>query len=174
MCRNNGIGINGQLPWQLPEDMAYFAKVTKGKGLNAVIMGEKTWQSLPIVKDRVRGLVNRDNFVLSQHLHFDQLINHERLMKTFKTLADLEQYIQDHNTYAEVWVIGGANVYKQFLNKHLIKKCFITRIDKEFECDTFFPVLDTVHWKESERIDRYDQKYDCQVNYLVYDFIGYS
>jgi dihydrofolate reductase len=169
MCRNNGIGLNGQLPWQISQDLQYFAKVTKGDGLNAVIMGHKTWQSLPIPKNKPRGLVDRDNFVLASTATFDMLIHHNHLTKTFQSVAELEAYLTKNDVYEEVWVIGGTNIYKQFLDAGKIQKCYITYIDAEFDCDTFFPDLDMFQWQEIERTDSYDTTYDCKLSYVVYE-----
>ena len=168
LCRNNGIGLNGQMPWHIPQDLEYFAKLTKGDGNNALIMGEKTWQSLPILKGKMRGLQKRDNFVLSRNAHFDMLINNDRLLKTFKTIEEIVNYIRQNNIYEDVWVIGGADVYKQFLDKKLIHKCYVTSIDAAFECDTFFPELDMKEWREIEREESYDTNYECQLSYVVY------
>jgi dihydrofolate reductase len=169
MCHNNGIGLKGQLPWQISQDLKYFAKVTKGDGLNAVIMGNKTWQSLPIPKNKPRGLPDRDNFVLSCRDQFDMLIHNNHLMKTFQSVADLETYLTKNAVYEEVWVIGGANIYKQFLDAGKIQKCYITYIDADFDCDTFFPDLDMTEWQEIERTDSYDTTYECNISYVVYE-----
>ena len=169
LCRNNGIGLKGQLPWQISQDLQYFAKLTKGDGLNAVIMGNKTWQSLPIPKNKPRGLAGRDNFVLANSDRFDMLVNHNHLAKTFKTVAELEAYITQNDVYEEIWVIGGADVYKQFLDANKIQKCYVTSIDADFECDTFFPELDMRVWREIKRTESYDTTYECQVSYIVYE-----
>ena len=67
-CANNyGIGYNGELPWHIPNDLKRFSKLTKGKGNNAVIMGRKTWDSLP-----VKPLPNRVNIILTSN---SELIN---------------------------------------------------------------------------------------------------
>ena len=86
MCRDNGIGYKGQLPWKIPADLQYFSNLTKGDGNNAVIMGHKTWQSLPIPKGKSRGLHDRDNFVLAKTDTFDICVNHNHLLKTFKSM----------------------------------------------------------------------------------------
>lgn len=169
MCRDNGIGYKGKLPWHIPQDLEYFSKITKGEGLNAVIMGNNTWQSLPIPKNNVRGLVKRDNFVLSRTDQFDMLINHDRLIKTFPTIHALEEYVEN-NTYEEVWVIGGAQIYKQFLDLKKIQRCYVTYIDADFDCDVFFPIMDSTEWKEVERTDKYSTEYDCNVRYIVYEY----
>ena len=76
VCRNNGIGYSGTLPWHIKNDLRYFSKLTKGDGTNAVVMGHNTWKSLSVqVRDRI-GLQGRDNFVLSSSNRFDILIHH--------------------------------------------------------------------------------------------------
>lgn len=80
LCLNNGIGFKNQIPWNITNDLRYFSKLTKGDGLNAVIMGNKTWQSLPVVRNKPRGLAERDNFVLASNSSFDMLIGHDRLV----------------------------------------------------------------------------------------------
>jgi dihydrofolate reductase len=171
LCLNNGIGFKNQIPWHITNDLRYFSKLTKGDGLNAVIMGNKTWQSLPVIHNKPRGLAERDNFVLASNSSFDMLIGHDRLVKTFKNIADLEAYVTENATYEEIWVIGGAEIYKQFLEMDKIKNCYVTFIDKEFECDTFFPI-DIMHaeaegWTEMERTEAYDTTYECLVCYCV-------
>lgn len=183
-CRNNGIGLNNKIPWHITDDLRYFAKLTKGDGLNAVIMGHQTWQSLPNLPNKPRGLIERDNFVLSGQHSFDMLINHDRLVKTFKTVDEMEAYLSVNNTYREIWVIGGAQIYKHFLDLNKIKKCYVTYVDEDFECDTFFPidiagqsasVADTgksvagPRWIEIERTDTYDKTYECLVRYSIYE-----
>ena len=171
MCRNNGIGYKGKLPWHISQDLIYFSKMTKGDGLNAVIMGNNTWQSLPIPADKPRGLPRRDNFVLSKMNNFDMLLNHNHLIKTFKSTDELDAYLSNNDTYEEVWVIGGAQIYKQFLEQGKIDKCYVTSIDADFECDAFFPELDKTVWREVDRKESYDNTYECSVNYIVYERI---
>ena len=168
MCRDRGIGLMGKLPWHIPQELQHFAKLTKGDGLNAVVMGHNTWQSLPIVKDKARGLPERDNFVLSHSNTFDMLINHNRLLKTFKSISELETYIEANPSYEEVWIIGGAEVYKQFLAAKKIDYCYVSYIDEAFDCDTFFPELDSREWQEIERTESYDTNYKCHISYIVY------
>jgi dihydrofolate reductase len=169
MCRDNGIGYKGQLPWKIPADLQYFSNLTKGDGNNAVIMGHKTWQSLPIPKGKSRGLHDRDNFVLSKTDTFDICVNHNHLLKTFKSIAELESYLTKNDIYEEVWVIGGAQIYKQCLEEGKISKCYITFIDEDFDCDTFFPELDPTEWQELERKESYDVTYECTLRYSVYE-----
>jgi dihydrofolate reductase len=168
VCRNNGIGNKGQIPWHLPQDLQYFSKLTRGDGLNAVIMGNTTWKNLPIPTGKPKGLPRRDNFVLARMDSFDMVLNHDHLMKTFKTIDELETYISRHDIYEDIWVIGGETIYKQFLERGNVQKCYVTYIDADFDCDTFFPVLDSTEWKEIERTESYDTGYQCSVIYSVF------
>ena len=171
MCRNNGIGYRGKLPWKIAQDLKYFSEVTTGDGLNAVVMGNKTWQSLPVPSGKSKGLTQRDNFVLSKTDSFDMLLNHSRLLKTFKSIDELETYLSLNNVYEDVWIIGGGEIYKQFLEQGKIHKCYVTSIDEDFYCDAFFPELNQTEWREVERSETYDTTYHCSVNYLVYEHI---
>jgi dihydrofolate reductase len=137
MCSNGGIGYKGELPWpHCKADMAHFAKRTTGAGNNAVIMGKTTWFSIP-----VRPLRRRANLILSS--------NPKPLTATatsehwFTSMPDLFAHIESAK-YDEVWVIGGASIYEQFLTMHknneiLIDEMCITTMEGTHECDTFFP-----------------------------------
>ena len=141
VCKNNGIGINGNLPWRIKEDLAYFSKLTKGNGNNAVVMGRNTYDSLP-----KHYLDKRDNFIISSTLFMDEETSGGEKIKTFKTIIELINYLQyislnfnlGSKKYDDIWVIGGSSIYDQFIEMGLIDKCYITYIDKEYSCDTFF------------------------------------
>ena len=169
VCKNNGIGYKGQMPWHIKADLKYFSELTKGDGNNAVIMGNATWKGLPILKGKSKGLNDRDNFILSTTDTFELKLIQNRLLKTFKDIDEIEMFLTKNDIYEDIWVIGGASIYKQFLDMDKIEKCYITHIDKEFECDTFFPVLDNTQWREIDRTEDYDIIYKCHVNYVVYE-----
>lgn len=181
MCKNNGIGYRGKLPWSIKEDMKYFSQMTKGDGNNAVIMGHNTWKSLPLVNDKQRGLTSRDNYILSYSTtqsKFDieigfKLNDTTHVTKVFNSIQELDDYFNDNDNdnYEDIWVIGGSQIYSQFLESNKINKCYVTYIDKQFECDTFFPMLVSDEWKEVERQDTYDVANTCDVNYIVYERI---
>lgn len=131
ISKNHGIGKSGKLPWNIKEDMSLFSKLTRGKGNNAVIMGKHTWNSL-----NGRKLIGRDNLILSTSLS-----SIEGKMKVFKSLQEILSYCCD-SSYDDVWIIGGQQIYQQFLSQNLIHECYVTHIDQDFDCDTFFPELD--------------------------------
>jgi dihydrofolate reductase len=140
MCSNGGIGNKGQLPWpHCKADMAHFAKRTTGAGNNAVVMGAKTWDSIP-----VRPLRRRANLILSSQIHETHEIQSEP-DHWFRTVPDLFAHLEAAK-YDEVWIIGGASIYEQFLAMHAtgeinIDEMCITTMEGAYECDTFFPLL---------------------------------
>lgn len=142
-CKNNGIGKDNTLLWNIKEDMAKFKRLTLGNKNNAVIMGRKTYESL----NNVNGLVNRDNLILSKSLQLHK-INDKNIVKTFESLQSLEDFVKSKK-YDEVWIIGGEEIYKLFLTNHNnkntifnINEIIITYIEKEFVCDSYFPNLE--------------------------------
>ena len=126
-CLNDGIGYKNSLPWNFRSDLKYFAKLTKGNGNNAIVMGKNTWNSLPF-----HPLPKRENLILSTTL------NKENNKNCFKNIEELKNHINNSN-YDETWIIGGSNIYEQFINDKDVKRIYITKINKEYECDTFFP-----------------------------------
>ena len=143
VCKHNGIGYRDTLPWKIKEDLKHFSKLTKGNGKNAIVMGKNTWNSIggsPLPK--------RDNLILSKSLHLDNDMENKSVntCKVFNSINALRDWC-DKKNYDEVWIIGGASIYKQFLQQNVIDECVITNIDHEFTCDTFFPDIDHNHWK---------------------------
>jgi dihydrofolate reductase len=129
-CNNYGIGYNGSLPWHIPNDLKRFSKLTKGQGNNAVIMGRKTWDSLPI-----KPLPNRINIVLTSN---NELINKYKDNKEIiflSTFDDIDNFC-NFKKFDEVWVIGGVSIYKHYINIGKIKEIYMTYINMNFECDT--------------------------------------
>lgn len=134
-CARNGvIGANNQLPWHLPEDLAHFKRTTLGC---PVIMGRKTWASLPA---QFRPLPGRQNIVVTRQTEWQDpgaVVAH-----SLEQAAGLCPDTQD------VWVIGGAEVYAQALP--LAQEIVMTQIDADFEGDAFAPKLDA-SWQEVSR-----------------------
>lgn len=139
MCADGGIGCKGQLPWpHCKADMAHFAKRTTGSGNNAVIMGRSTWTSIP-----VRPLRRRTNLILSSQEPDTPVSDQEHRTHWFSSIPALFAHLEAAN-YDEVWIIGGAKIYEQFLTMHenneiVIDEMCITRMEGTYECDTFFP-----------------------------------
>lgn len=123
----NGIGLNGGIPWKSPEDMAHFKKITEG---HVVIMGRKTWYSLP-----KRPLPNRMNVLLS---NTEMTISSVDM--TFNSIEQCVEWFTDNKARfkgKKLFVIGGASIYNQFLSKDLVWDLHITHIFGNYDCDTF-------------------------------------
>lgn len=159
---NSGIGNNGNLPWRIKEDLAFFSKMTKGNGNNAVIMGRKTWESL-----KGKMLLGRDNLILSSSMIKDECIN-KNLVKAFKTSDQIDHHINKQK-YDEVWVIGGGEIYKKYLEERKVDTCYISLIKKEYDCDTFFPPLDN-NWIHTESTTlETEQELDVEIRKFTCD-----
>jgi dihydrofolate reductase len=135
------IGLNGKMPWHLPEDLAHFKRTTLGC---PVIMGRKTWESLP---PRFRPLPGRLNIVISRQDEFLAGQVGIGLQQAPSLQAALDMASQQTGV-SDVWVIGGAQIYAQALP--LASKIVVTPIDAKFEGDAFAPTLDS-NWIEKTR-----------------------
>lgn len=129
LARNRAIGLNGNLIWHLSADLKYFKRVTTG---HTVIMGYKTFLSLPNHK----ALPNRRNIIISSHL--------EQAPEGFELAHSIQEAVNMVHDEEETFVIGGGSIYEQFLPK--ADRLYLTRIDKEFEADTYFPYIDFDEW----------------------------
>lgn len=169
MCKERGIGYKGNIPWNIKEDMKYFSKLTKGnKGEeNAVIMGSTTWNSIPN-----KYLSGRNNLILSSTIKIYKIMDDGYIIQSFKTIDSIIHFCNIMQ-YDNVWIIGGASIYKQFLDKNIIQKCFITHIDKYYNCDTFFPELNCIEeqWKLFNSIN---SKTDDDINLIFEEFHNVS
>ncbi len=134
------IGHNGQMPWHLPEDLAHFKRTTLG---HPVIMGRKTWDSLP---PKFRPLPGRLNVVLSSDATMREDLKKIGAQPS-PNLSDALS-ICEQSGATEAWVIGGAQIYAQALP--LAQQLVVTEIDAEFEGDAFAPTLDA-SWREAAR-----------------------
>ncbi|MBF0385626.1 MAG: dihydrofolate reductase [Candidatus Omnitrophica bacterium] len=136
--KKRGIGRNGSIPWTLSEDMRHFKDITtkaRGKGQrNVVIMGRKTWESIP---EKFRPLKDRINIVLTKMPDFELplgVIKAQSLADAFNSIKK----IKDVKIY-RTFIIGGGEVYNEAINIPEVSRLYITHVDKEFECDVFFP-----------------------------------
>ena len=131
---NRGIGVNNELPWQCPPDMAHFKQLTTHSDdalKNTVIMGRKTWESIP---EKYRPLPNRDNIVLSKTI---------TELSGAVVATSLNDALAKANPSTKTFVIGGAQLYDEALNHEACNTLHITRIFKRCDCDAFFPDYST-------------------------------
>ena len=133
---NGTIGKDGTMPWHLPEDLAHFKQLTTGC---PVVMGRKTWDSLPA---RFRPLPGRRNIVITRQGDWNQ--------NGVQHASSLREALQMCEQDATVWVMGGAQIYAQAL--HLADRVEVTEIAQDFEGDAFAPVLGP-EWTQAVRKD---------------------
>lgn len=124
MDEKRGIGKDNKLPWQIPEDLERFRKLTSG---HIVVMGRKTFESIG------RVLPNRRNIIITHNESFK--------IEGVKTVRSLEEAIKVALRQAqdeeEIFIIGGGQIYQQAIGA--ADKLYLTLIEGDFECDTFFP-----------------------------------
>ena len=135
VARNRVIGKDNQLLWHLPEDMRHFRETTRGK---PVIMGRRTWESLPA---QFRPLPGRHNIVVTRNPDY-------ATPGATRTLS-LEAAIAAAGDAEEVFVIGGEALYRQSLP--LAHRLYLTEIEKDFDGDAFFPEITRKDWTETSR-----------------------
>ena len=131
---NGVIGRDGTMPWHLPEDLAHFKQLTHGC---PVIMGRKTWDSLPL---KFRPLPGRTNIVVTRQDDWQA--------EGAQRASGLKEALQLAGSAPEVWVIGGAQIYAQA--EPLASRIEVTEIAQDFEGDAHAPVLGA-GWRETAR-----------------------
>ena len=150
--KNNEIGRNNTLLWDMPADLAHFKEITSG---HSIIMGQKTFESLK------RPLPNRRNLVLTLDENFKA-----DGIEIFHSLVELNDFISKSDE--EFFVIGGGQIYRLFMNT--ADKLYITHVEAEFkDADTYFPLIEEDKWqKVKEEKHEPDEK-----NEYAYTFTEY-
>jgi len=138
LARNGVIGKDNALPWHLPEDLKHFKQLTTG---HAVIMGRKTWESLP---ERFRPLPGRTNIVVTRNRDYDA-----PGATVVGSLAETQKVGAGESVSVSLFVIGGAELYAHALP--LAQRLELTEIDAEFSGDACFPAYDRAQWQEVKR-----------------------
>ena len=135
VARNNGIGRNNELLARIPEDMAHFKALTMG---HPVLMGRKTWDSIPA---KFRPLPGRRNLVLSRQPGLQ--------LEGAEVFANLDAALAACAGEGEVFVMGGAQIYAEAMSR---ADCLeLTEIDADFEADAFFPPWSCEQFREVAR-----------------------
>lgn len=133
-ARNGVIGQNNQMPWHLPEDLAHFKRVTLGQ---PVIMGRKTWDSLPA---RFRPLPGRLNIVVTRQSDWQA--------DGARRAGSIDEALRLCGDAPDAWIMGGAEIYRQA--EPLASTAVVTEIDADFEGDAWAPTLGP-GWTEMQR-----------------------
>lgn len=154
---NNAIGIQNSLPWHLPADLKRFKELTTG---HAVIMGKRTYESLPNGT-----LPNRKNIVLSTIIEG----NYDKYYEAVSIRDAIDLCEHEEQTF----IIGGAKVFEQAIHFPGVETMYITEIHANFEADTFFPNIDPREWKETSRETfKADDKNPFDYSFVVYKKIS--
>ena len=155
---NWGIGFNGELLEKIPEDMEHFKELTTD---NIVVMGRKTWDSLPS-----QPLPDRLNIVLSRY-YLTPTCKHTLYM----TLESLKYVIDNKDKFSgDIFIIGGGQIYKELLP--FCDRVYITKIFKSHNnVDTYFPMLDQKEWEIANQSEILTFN-DLQYQFLTYDRIN--
>ena len=137
MDQDRGIGLKGTLPWHFPADLKHFKEVTthatSAQNKNVVVMGRKTWDSLP---DKFKPLPNRINVVLTRNKNLQLPANVYKIA----SLNELDKILKK-TTPKRIFIIGGAQVFEEALKNPRTKRIHLTEVRSSFKADTFFPSL---------------------------------
>jgi dihydrofolate reductase / thymidylate synthase len=169
-----GIGKNGDLPWKLAGDMAFFKRQTVtsvSPKRNVVIMGRKTWESLPT---KYRPLAQRINVVLSRNPAIRKDLNlPENVIVADSLDAALMQLDSEElkNDIDQIYIIGGESIYREAMASSLCSKIYLTQVDTEVpDLDTFFPFIPAHRFKQTMRSAPIVEK-DLKYRFTEYDSI---
>jgi dihydrofolate reductase len=147
-----GIGKDNELLWHISEDLKRFKKLTSG---NAVIMGKKTWESLPR-----RPLPGRKNIVLTDDPH--------ESIENSVTAYSIDDALDKCGPAEEIFIIGGGSIYRQFMP--IADRLFITHVHKKAPADIFFPEIDRSVWEIIEKEEfKTDESNNIHYTYTIYE-----
>lgn len=152
VCNNNVIGGNNKLLWHISEDLKRFKNITTG---HTIIMGRKTFESLK------KPLPNRHHVILTRDKNYKVDSNQVTVVNDIETIMKTYE-----NSGSEIFIIGGGEIYNLFLP--YCDKLYLTKVNKDFEGDTYFPEINYNEWTVTESSEEYiDPK-----NNLSYQFIN--
>mmetsp|Transcript_4221 Transcript_4221/g.6175 ORF Transcript_4221/g.6175 Transcript_4221/m.6175 type:complete len:520 (-) Transcript_4221:99-1658(-) len=148
---SRGIGYAGQMPWRLPGDMKHFRQVTSsvdGDKVNAVVMGRKTWDSIP---PKFRPLEGRTNVVLTRSGAKEDYPQDVLVASSLKEATEQLQE-QQGNALGSIYIIGGGQVYEECIKSGMVDRVVYTEVDSETlpsdtKFDAFFPELTGDEWE---------------------------
>jgi len=151
LSENRVIGKDNRLPWHLSDDMKHFREITEGK---PIIVGRKTFESIG------KPLPNRTNIVLVREKDIS--------IPGCVTVHSIEEALEAAKDAKEVVVIGGASVYKQFLEQRLIDRMYLTIVHDNIEGDAYFPEFNLANWEETQHIHHpVDEKHPHEFSFVT-------
>ena len=149
---NNELGKDNDLIWHLPADLKRFKKVTTG---HAIIMGRNTFESIG------KPLPNRRSIIITRNTSYKI-----EGCEVVHSLEDAIKLIQDQE---HAFIIGGAQIYNESINKNLVDQLVITEVHQNFDADVFFPAIDDSIWKEVSRASfSSDEKNKYNYSFVTY------
>ena len=148
--KNNAIGKNGSMPWNIPLDLKFFQQTTIGK---TVIMGRKTFESLKLVP-----LKGRRNIVISSVMH-----HKPSGVDVSPNLIDALSICENED---EVFIIGGSKLYNEAIK--IADRLYITHIPRSYDADTFFPEISN-DWKWKYGVEKFDSLNQFKLNFSIYE-----
>lgn len=159
MAKNRVIGVEGNLPWYLPEDLKFFKRMTQAKPL---VMGRKTFTSIG------KPLPNRLNIIVTRNdefAHEGVRVRHD--LPAALALADQHATIE---AAEEIMVMGGGEIYRQALP--FAQRLYVTEVDVEVDGDTTFPELDSQEWQEVQREAGQPSEGQPHYDFVIYERIA--
>ncbi len=153
IANNNALGKDNDLIWHLPADLKRFKKVTSG---HHILMGRNTYESIG------KPLPNRTTVIITRNPNYKAA--------GCIVVDSIEKAIEVAKDDSEIFIIGGAQIYKQTIASNLVDQLDITKVHHEFEADVYFPEIDSTIWSETSR-----ENFDAdEKNKYNYSFIRYN
>jgi dihydrofolate reductase len=155
IAKNNALGKDNDLIWYLPADLKRFKKVTTG---HYILMGRNTFESIG------KPLPNRTTIIITRNKNYSK--------EGCLIAGSIEEAIELAKEEAQLFIIGGAQIYKEIMAKDLADQLDITLVHSEFDADVYFPEIDAKVWKEAVREDfKADEKNDYDYSFISYQKI---
>lgn len=152
IAENYAIGKSNQLLWHMPADLKHFKQITSG---HTIIMGRKTYDSVG------KPLPNRRNIIISRQ---------DVTIPGCEVVQSVEDALELCANEDEVFIVGGAEIYKLAMNK--TDRIYLTIIHHSFDADSFFPEIDYMEWKEVSREDHpADEKHKYAYSFITLERI---
>ena len=150
---NKELGKDNDLIWHLPADLKRFKKRTTG---HPIIMGRNTFESIG------KPLPNRRTIIITRNTSYQK--------EGCEVVHSLEDAIELIASQEDAFIIGGAQIYKEAMEKNVVDQLDITKVHQDFDADVFFPAIDSMVWEEVSRENfSPDEK-----NLFTYSFINYK
>lgn len=149
----NGIAKDGNIPWFYKKDLDHFRKTTtqcEESKINAVIMGKNSWKTIP---EKYRGLSNRFNVVVSTTMTDEELITDNKTNTpaiVARSFDDALDFCEHTDNISNIFICGGERIYQEAIRNKVITESYITLINKDYQCTSFFPMDEYTNFIKTE------------------------